>query len=66
MTFSSSTYGLPRITPPATTEPLEMHVRDFSPAPAFQGGCLIALAALVFLVMANKRTGISGEPCHPP
>lgn len=37
-----------------------MHVRDFSFAPAFQGGGLIALAALVFLVMANKRTGISG------
>lgn len=32
----------------------------FTPYVALEGGCLIALAALVFLVVANKRTGISG------
>lgn len=37
-----------------------MRIAKFDPAPAFQGGVLIAAAALVFLVVANKRTGISG------
>lgn len=37
-----------------------MPIANFDPAPAFQGGVLIAVAALVFLVVANKRTGISG------
>jgi len=39
---------------------ISMRIANFTPAPAFEGGCLLALAALIFLVVANKRTGISG------